>query len=110
MGKDDLLISDVGVTNVWIARDFKCYEPNTCIIPNGFCSCGYALPASISVSMINNDKKVFAISGDVGFLMNVQEMETARRLHSNIVIIYGRIIHMDSLSGNSKFNLENLLI
>ena len=72
---------------MWIARDFKCHEPNTCIIPNGFCSMGYALPASISASMINNDKKVFAISGDAGFLMNVQEMETARRLHSNIVII-----------------------
>ncbi len=87
MGKDDLLISDVGAHKMWIARDFKCHEPNTCIIPNGFCSMGYALPASISASMINNDKKVFAISGDAGFLMNVQEMETARRLHSNIVII-----------------------
>ena len=87
LGKKDLLISDVGAHKMWIARDFKCYEPNTCIIPNGFCSMGYALPAAISASLISKEKKVFAISGDAGFLMNVQEMETAKRLNSNIIII-----------------------
>jgi acetolactate synthase-1/2/3 large subunit len=47
LSKDDILISDVGAHKMWIARNYPCYEPNTCIIPNGFCSMGYALPALI---------------------------------------------------------------
>lgn len=84
---DDILISDVGAHKMWIARNFPCYKPNTCIIPNGFCSMGFALPASIAACLTNENKKVYAICGDAGFLMNVQEMETAKRLNSNIVII-----------------------
>ena len=87
LGKDDILISDVGAHKMWIARNYPCYEPNTCIIPNGFCSMGYALPALISASLINNKKKIFSICGDAGFLMNLQEMETAKRLNSNFVVI-----------------------
>ncbi len=84
---NDILISDVGAHKMWIARNFPCYKPNTCIIPNGFCSMGYALPASIAACLTNENKKVYAICGDAGFLMNLQEMETAKRLNSNIVII-----------------------
>jgi len=87
LGKKDILISDVGAHKMWIARNYPCYEANTCIIPNGFCSMGYALPATISASLEIKNKKIFSISGDGGFLMNVQEMETAKRLNSNIVII-----------------------
>ena len=86
LDKKDVLISDVGAHKMWIARNYPCYEPNTCIIPNGFCSMGYALPAAIAGSLINKDKKIFSICGDAGFLMNLQEMETAKRLNSNIVI------------------------
>ena len=84
---NDILISDVGAHKMWIARNFPCYKPNTCIIPNGFCSMGFALPASIAACLTNENKKVYAICGDAGFLMNLQEMETAKRLNSNIVII-----------------------
>ena len=87
LNKDDILISDVGAHKMWIARNYPCYEPNTCIIPNGFCSMGYALPAVIAASLINNDHKIFSICGDAGFLMNLQEMETAKRLNSNFVVI-----------------------
>jgi acetolactate synthase-1/2/3 large subunit len=87
LSKDDILISDVGAHKMWIARHYPCYEPNTCIIPNGFCSMGYALPAAIAASLTNNSKKIFAICGDAGFLMNLQEMETAKRLESNFVVI-----------------------
>jgi len=85
MGAHDILLSDVGAHKMWIARHYQCHEPNTCLIPNGFCSMGFALPGAISASLINPDKKVMSISGDAGFLMNVQEMETAKRLNLNMV-------------------------
>lgn len=85
LSADGLLLSDVGAHKMWIARHFQCHEPNTCLIPNGFCSMGFALPGAISASLIDPQRQVIAICGDAGFLMNVQEMETARRLNSNIV-------------------------
>ncbi|MEE9310476.1 MAG: acetolactate synthase large subunit [Cocleimonas sp.] len=85
MGKDDILLSDVGAHKMWIARHYQCHEPNTCLIPNGFCSMGFALPGAIAASLVHPDRRILSISGDAGYLMNVQEMETAKRLNSNIV-------------------------
>jgi acetolactate synthase-1/2/3 large subunit len=87
MGKEDILLSDVGAHKMWIARHYQCHEPNTCLIPNGFCSMGFALPGSIATSLVYPDRQVLAICGDAGFMMNVQEMETAKRLNSNIVVM-----------------------
>jgi len=87
MGKDDILLSDVGAHKMWIARHYQCHEPNTCLIPNGFCSMGFALPGAIAASLVHSDKQVLAICGDAGFMMNVQEMETAKRLDSKIVVM-----------------------
>ena len=81
------MLSDVGAHKMWIARHYQCHEPNTCLIPNGFCSMGFALPGAIAAHLVHPDKRVLAICGDAGFLMNVQEMETARRLNSNIVVM-----------------------
>ena len=85
MGAHDILLSDVGAHKMWIARYYQCHEPNTCLIPNGFCSMGFALPGAIAASMVNPDKRILAISGDAGFMMNVQEMETAKRFDCNMV-------------------------
>jgi len=85
MGPHDILLSDVGAHKMWIARYYQCHEPNTCLIPNGFCSMGFALPGAIAASMINPDKRILAINGDAGFMMNVQEMETAKRFNCNMV-------------------------
>ncbi len=85
MGPSDILLSDVGAHKMWIARYYQCHEPNTCLIPNGFCSMGFALPGAIGAGIIYPERRIMAICGDAGFLMNVQEMETARRLNSNIV-------------------------
>ncbi|MGK0223506.1 MAG: acetolactate synthase-1/2/3 large subunit [Limisphaerales bacterium] len=87
LGPDDILLSDVGAHKMWIARHYHCNEPNTCLIPNGFCSMGFALPGAIAASLVHPDRKVLGIAGDAGFLMNVQEMETATRLKSNIVMM-----------------------
>ncbi len=87
MGAEDIVLSDVGAHKMWIARHYQCHEPNTCLIPNGFCSMGFALPGSIGASLVFPERNVMAICGDAGFLMNVQEMETAKRLNSNIVVM-----------------------
>lgn len=85
LAPNDLVLSDVGAHKMWIARYFHCHEPNTCLIPNGFCSMGFALPGAIAASLVDPSRRVVAVCGDGGFLMNVQEMETARRLGCNLV-------------------------
>lgn len=87
MGENDILLSDVGAHKMWIARHFHSHEPNTVLIPNGYCSMGFALPGAIAASLIYPERRILAIVGDGGFLMNVQEMETAKRLNSNIVVM-----------------------
>ena len=87
LGPGDFLLSDVGAHKMWIARYYQCDEPNTCLIPNGFCSMGFALPGAIAANLVHPQRRVLAIAGDGGFLMNVQEMETARRLNSDIVVM-----------------------
>ncbi|MDT8403847.1 acetolactate synthase large subunit [Sulfuriflexus sp.] len=87
MGPNDILLSDVGAHKMWIARHYQCHEPNTCLIPNGFCSMGFALPGAIAASIVYPERRILAICGDAGFMMNVQEMETARRYNANIVVM-----------------------
>ncbi|MDJ0758309.1 MAG: acetolactate synthase large subunit [Woeseiaceae bacterium] len=87
MGPDDILLSDVGAHKMWIARHYQCHEPNTCLIPNGFCSMGFALPGAVAASLVDPDKNILAICGDAGVLMNVQEMETAKRLNVKITVM-----------------------
>jgi len=87
LAADAIVLSDVGAHKMWIARHYHCHEPNTCLIPNGFCSMGFALPGAIAASLVHPDRRVVGIAGDAGFLMNVQEMETARRLDANIVLL-----------------------
>ncbi len=87
MGPKDILLSDVGAHKMWIARHYQCNEPNTCLIPNGFCSMGFALPGAIAAGIVHPDRRVLGIAGDAGFLMNVQEMETAKRIGSNITMM-----------------------
>ncbi|MBT2989153.1 MAG: acetolactate synthase large subunit [gamma proteobacterium symbiont of Ctena orbiculata] len=87
MGPEDIVLSDVGAHKMWVARHYHCHEPNTCLIPNGFCSMGFALPGAIAASLVMPQRRILGISGDAGFLMNVQEMETAKRLNANLVML-----------------------
>lgn len=87
MGPWDIVLSDVGAHKLWVARYYQCDEPNTCLIPNGLCPMGFALPGAIAAKMIYPDRRILAICGDGGFLMNVQEMETAARLKTRIVVM-----------------------
>lgn len=87
LGPDDIVLSDVGAHKMWIARHYHCHSPNTCLIPNGFCSMGFALPGAIAAALIHPDRNIVAVSGDGGFLMNVQEMETAARLALPLTVV-----------------------
>jgi acetolactate synthase-1/2/3 large subunit len=83
----DILISDVGAHKLWIAKTYYTYYPNTCLISNGFASMGFALPGAIAAQLAFPERKVVAMCGDGGFLMNVQEIETAVRLKLPVIIV-----------------------
>jgi acetolactate synthase-1/2/3 large subunit len=86
MGPDDVLISDVGAHKLWISRLWPAHQPNTVLISNGAAAMGFAVPAAIAAKLVlPTQRHVVTISGDGGFLMNVQELETARRLGLAIV-------------------------
>ncbi len=87
MGPDDIVISDVGAHKMWISRHYNCYKPNTCIISNGFASMGIAVPGAVAAKLVYPQRRVLAIAGDGGFMMNCQEMETAVRLGVPIVVL-----------------------
>ena len=76
----DIVLSDVGAHKMWIARYYQCDEPNTCLISNGFCSMGFAMPGAMASKLVYPDRRVLAICGDAGGLMNIQDLETARRV------------------------------
>ena len=80
MAPDDILVSDVGAHKLWLGRLFPAYEPNTVIISNGFATMGIGLPGAIAAGLATPERRVVTVCGDGGFLMNVQEMETATRL------------------------------
>ena len=84
---DGLLISDVGSHKLWIARNFPTCCPNGCIISNGLASMGIALPGAIAAALAQPDRRVVAAMGDGGFLMNSQELETAKRLGIGLTCI-----------------------
>ena len=85
LGPEDLLISDVGLHKLWIARMFPAREPATVFIANGLAGMGFALPTAIAAKLVHPRRNVVTVNGDGGFLMNVQELETAVRLRTAIV-------------------------
>ncbi|MCA9811510.1 MAG: acetolactate synthase large subunit [Nitrosarchaeum sp.] len=87
LDEKDIVLSDVGAHKMWIAKIYQTFEPNTCIIPNGFCSMGFALPGAMAAKIVFPQRNIVAMCGDAGFLMNVQELETAVRLKIPMIVI-----------------------
>ena len=85
LGRDDILISDVGMHKLWIGRMFPAHEPNTVLIANGLAGMGFAIPAAVAAKLVHPDRNVVTVNGDGGFLMNCQELETATRLGTAFV-------------------------
>lgn len=84
---EDIVISDVGAHKMWIARHYHCARPNTCLISNGFAAMGIAIPGAVAAKLVHPNRKVVAVTGDGGFMMNCQELETAHRLSTAFVTI-----------------------
>jgi acetolactate synthase I/II/III large subunit len=87
LGDSDILVSDVGTCKFWAAKFYPVYNNNTLILSNGFAPMGFALPVAMVAKMVHPDRKVVALCGDGGFLMNVQDLETAVRLKLNMAIV-----------------------
>lgn len=106
LDSDGLIISDVGSHKIWISRNFPTCCPNGCIISNGLASMGISLPGAIAASLIDPNRQVVAAMGDGGFLMNSQELETAKRLGVGFTVVifndndYGLISWKQKISRN----------
>ena len=115
LGLEDIVVCDVGAHKMWLARMLRCEYPNTCIISNGFASMGIAVPGAVAASLARPGRAVVAVTGDAGFLMNSQEIETAMRIGTPIVILiwsdnaYGLIEwkQMNAFSRVSNIHFNN---
>jgi len=87
MPDDGIVTLDNGVYKIWFARNYPCYQPNTLLLDNALATMGAGLPSAIAAKLIHPDKKVIAVCGDGGFMMNSQEMETAVRLKLDLIVI-----------------------
>lgn len=87
LADDDIVISDVGAHKLWLARLYPCQRPNTCIISNGFAAMGMAVPGAVAAKLIDPNRRVVAVTGDGGFLMNSDELETAARMQTPFVVL-----------------------
>lgn len=110
LADEDILLSDVGAHKVWIARLYEAETANSCIISNGFASMGIGLPGAIAAKLVYPERHVLAICGDAGFLMNSQELETAMRIGTALVVMvwndsrYGLIKwHQDKKFGSDAY-------
>ena len=87
MPADGIICLDNGVYKIWFARNYTAHQPNTVLLDNALATMGAGLPSAMASNMVYPDRKVMAICGDGGFMMNSQEMETAVRLKLNITVL-----------------------
>jgi len=87
LAADDIVISDVGAHKMWMARMYQAERPNTCIISNGFAAMGIAVPGAIAAKLAYPEQVAVAVTGDAGLMMNSQEIETALRIGTPIIIL-----------------------
>ncbi len=87
MGRDDIVLVDTGALKMWMARLYPTYAPNTCLISNGLSTMAWSLPGAIGAKLARPEARVLVATGDGGFLMNSQEIETALRERVPVVIL-----------------------
>lgn len=102
LAPEDIVISDVGAHKMWMARMYQAERPNTCIISNGFASMGISVPGAIAAKLVHPERVAVAVCGDAGFMMNCQEIETAMRIGTPIIIL----IWSDSKYGLIKWKQD----
>lgn len=112
MPDDGIIALDNGMYKVWFARNYKAYEPNTILLDNALATMGAGLPSAMMAAQLCPERRVMAICGDGGFMMNSQELETAIRLGLNLVVTilndnsYGMIRWKQAIVGFEDWGLE----
>ena len=84
---DGIVALDNGMYKIWFARNYRTRGPNTILLDNALATMGAGLPSAMTAAMLYPEKKVMAVCGDGGFMMNSQEMETAIRLKLNLIVL-----------------------
>ncbi|MCG7519815.1 acetolactate synthase large subunit [Ruegeria sp. Ofav3-42] len=108
----DIIALDNGIYKIWYARNYQAYQPNTVLLDNALATMGAGLPSAMMAAKLYPDRRVMAICGDGGFMMNSQEVETAVRLGLNLVVTvlndssYGMIRWKQSHAGFEDWGLE----
>ncbi|MGB3806252.1 MAG: acetolactate synthase large subunit [Erythrobacter sp.] len=111
MPRDGIICLDNGVYKIWFARGYTAYLPNTVLLDNALATMGAGLPSAMMSAMLYPTRKVMAICGDGGFMMNSQEMETAVRLGLNLTVLilrddaYGMIRWKQANMGFADYGL-----
>lgn len=112
MPDDGVIALDNGVYKIWFARNYKAHQPNTVLLDNALATMGAGLPSAIAAKIVYPDRKIVAICGDGGFMMNSQELETAVRLQLNMIVLilcdnaYGMIKWKQAHMGFQDFGLD----
>ncbi len=112
MPDDGIICLDNGIYKIWFARCYDAYRPNTVLLDNALASMGAGLPSAMMSAMLFPERKVMAICGDGGFMMNSQEMETAVRLGLNLTVLilrddaYGMIRWKQANMGFEDYGLK----
>lgn len=104
MPADGIVTLDNGVYKIWFTRNYKAYQPHTLLLDNALATMGAGFPSAIGARFVYPDKKILAVCGDGGFLMNSQELETAVRLKLNMVIL----VLNDGAYGMIKWKQETM--
>jgi acetolactate synthase-1/2/3 large subunit len=112
MHRDGIIALDNGVYKIWFARNYMAQKPNTVLLDNALATMGAGLPSAMAARFVYPDRRVMAICGDGGFMMNSQEMETAVRFKMNLVVLvlrddaYGMIKWKQLNYGFQNFGLD----
>ncbi|HEF5874062.1 TPA: acetolactate synthase large subunit [Burkholderia cenocepacia] len=101
---DGIVCLDNGMYKIWFARYWRAHEPNSLLLDNALASMGAGLPSAIATKIVHPRRKVIAVCGDGGFMMNSQELETAVRLKLDIVVMILR----DDAFGMIRWKQENM--
>ena len=109
---DGIIALDNGVYKIWFARDYPAVQPNTVLLDNALATMGAGLPSAMAACMVYPDRHVVAVCGDGGFMMNLQELETAVRLKLNLTVLilrddaYGMIKWKQAAMGLPEYGLD----
>jgi acetolactate synthase-1/2/3 large subunit len=107
-----IIALDNGVYKIWFARNYKAHTSNTVLLDNALATMGAGLPSAMAARLVHPDRRVMAICGDGGFMMNSQELETAVRLGLQLVVLvlrddaYGMIQWKQADLGFADFGLS----